>query len=193
MRSILVIAIGCAFVLTSCGSQSQDAIPEQDQPSPRQEANTPPAANTIYGNAADIEAYLQAINPHIQEIGRIQLDVDKSVGSTGKATGENLAPAMEAHKPRLETVLESLGAIVPPPLLASFHTDVKKLVTLRISGYDDTVRGRAAEQSSGDIALYEKAEQTLREANTLIGHLNGEMQKINAALSSSTPTQTAAP
>lgn len=188
-----LLAAWCAFVLASCGSQSQDAIPEQDQPSPRQEPKTSAGQNTLYGNSADIEAYLQAINPHIQEIGRIQLDVDKSVGSTGKATGENLASAMEVYKPRLEAVLESLSTVEPPPLLASFHGDVKKLVTLRISGYDDTIRGRLAEQNSGDITLYENAEITLKEANVLIGHLNSEMQKINAALSNNSPTQTASP
>lgn len=193
MRATHLFTVCCASVLVSCGSPSQEEIPEQDLPSPRQQTTAAATANTLYGNSAEIEAYLQSINPHIQEVGRIQLDVDKSVGSTGKATGENLAPAMEAHKPRLEAVLEGLSAIEPPPLLASFHADVKKLVALRLSGYSDTIRGRAAEQSSGDISLYEEAEKTLREANALIGHLNGEMQKINAALSSSTPTQTASP
>ncbi len=181
---LLTFAIGCS-------SQDQENIPQQAQSTSQQTpASTP---NTAYGNAEQIQTYLQKINPYIQEVGKIQFQIDQQVGSSGQATAANLAPAMEKYKPGLQKILDEFSLIEAPPLLASFHGDVKKLMILRLEAYNTTIRGWAKEQETGEHTLYEDAEIKLKEANELIAKLNAEMTQINQALGDIFPTQTATP
>ncbi len=180
---LLVFGIVCFVGLFACGTKEQETKPQQQTSAP----------TTIYGTLADVEGYLQQINPHMQEIGRIQLEVDKVVGSTGKATGSNLAPVMKKNRPPLAAVEQALREITSPPLLAPFHANIIKMVTLRLSAYDATIRGNEAENSSGDLSLYTEAETQLKDANKIIVQLNEEMAKIYQAISESQPLETAAP
>ena len=179
--------------LLSCGNQDGDKIPEQKAASPKVRAEESSISATPYGTKEDIEQYLKQINPHVQEVGRIQLLVDKNIGSSGRATGSNLAPTMKSVKPNLEAILDSLSNISPPPLLSSFHGDFKKLVALRISAYDNTIRGYSVEKETGELSLYEEAEAQLDEANKLIVQLNEEMGKIMQTLSTASTQQAASP
>lgn len=179
--------------LLSCGNQDGDKIPEQKAASPKVQAAGSSISASPYGTKEDIEQYLNLINPHVQEVGRIQLLVDKNIGSSGRATGSNLAPTMKSVKPTLEAILDTLSNLNPPPLLSSFHGDFKKLVALRISAYDTTIRGYSVEKETGDLSLYQEAEAQLDEANKLIVQLNGEMGKIMQSLSTASTQQTASP
>ena len=181
------------LIFFSCGNQDGGKIPEQKAASPKVQIQEEPVSSTPYGSKVEIESYLNRINPHVQEVGRIQLLVDKNIGSSGRATGSNLAPVMKGIKPDLEAILDTLSSINPPPLLASFHGNFKKLVTLRIAAYDTIIRGYELEQKTGDLSLYEKAETNLDEANKLIVLLNEEMGKIMESLASSSTQQTASP
>ena len=144
----------------ACSNQDQEGIPAQAEPT----ASTPASMTTAYGDSDLIKKYLGQINPYIQEVGKIQLEIDKVVGTSQKATGVNLAKAMKKFKPRLETAQTEFTKIQPPPLLGKFHSDIKNLIALRL------------------------------DANELISVLNGEMAKINQALkTASTATQTASP
>ena len=176
------------FVL-ACGSGQEESqtIP---QPVP---AETAPATQTPYGNTDRVQIYLESINPFVQEVGKIQLEIDKMVGSSGQATGKNLAEAMEIAMPRLRQAITDFDKISPPPLLSPLHNDIKKLMVLRLTGYETTIRGWAREQQDGSVEAYSEAEGNLREANQLIGTLNQEMAKVFHALEqASQPEQTTA-
>ena len=178
-----------AFVL-ACGSGQEESqnIP---QPVP---AETVPATQTPYGDRAQVQTYLEAINPFVQEVGKIQLEIDKMVGSSGQATGKNLAPAMEIAKPRLQQAIADFAKISPPPLLSPLHNDIKNMMVLRLAGYETTIRGWAQEQQDGSTEAYAEAEGKLREANQLIITLNQEMAKVFQALEQAAqPAQTTAP
>ncbi|MEE3258029.1 MAG: hypothetical protein VX293_02350 [Candidatus Latescibacterota bacterium] len=101
---------------------------------------------------------------------------------------------MEKLKPRLERALEEFNKLDPPPLLAPLHGDIKKLMVLRLDGYETTIRGWTQEQIDGRTETYAKAETTLREANQLILKLNREMGKVYQAMERATnPVETATP
>ena len=181
----LIFALGC-------GSEQEEgkSIP---QPIP---AETIQTTETPYGDSAEVQAYLVAINPFIQEVGKIHLEINKAVGSSGKATSANLAPAMEKAKPRIQKAIKDFSLIPPPPLLAPLHADIKRLMVLRLNGYESTIRGWAIEKKEGklDPKLEAEAENALREANQLINKLNQEMSQVYKAMEKvSTQAQTASP
>jgi hypothetical protein len=152
------------------------------------------STQTPYGDSKQVQDYLDAINPYVQEVGKIQLEIDKMVGASGKATGANLGPAMEKGKPRLEQAIEGFSQITPPPLLAPLHGDIEKLMVLRLKGYETTISGWAQERQDGSTDQYEQAEATLREANQFILKLNSEMGRVHQALGAvESPSQTASP
>lgn len=190
---LTIFSLSPVLIFLSCGSQDGENIPKKEIASPKVNIEEESASSTSYGTKAEIETYLNRINPHVQEVGRIQLLVDKNIGSTGKATGSNLAPVMKNLKPKLEAILDTLSGLNPPPLLSSFHGNFEKLVNLRIAAYDTTIRGYEIEKETGDLSIYEQAEDQLDEANKLIVLLNGEMGKIMESLASSPSQQTVSP
>ena len=58
------------------------------QPVPM-EAVLTQSTQTSYGDSKQVQDYLDAINPYVQEVGKIQLEIDKMVGASGKATSAN--------------------------------------------------------------------------------------------------------
>ena len=190
---LTIFSLSLFFTLLACGSPDGEKIPEQIAASPKVQVEEESASSTPYGTKPEIETYLNRINPHVQEVGRIQLSVDKNIGTSGRATGSNLAPIMDDLKPNLEDILDTLSVLNPPPLLSSFHGNFKKLVTLRIAAYDTVIRGYKTEKETGDLSVYEQAEAQLDEANEIIVLLNGEMGKIMKSLESSSNKQTASP
>ncbi len=188
----LLMLLLLAF-FSACSNQNQEGIPAQTESTPH--ANqTPAPILTAYGDSGQIHNYLAQINPYIQEVGKIQLEVDQVVGSSQKATGANLATVMNKLKPRLEAALAEFSQITPPPLLSKFHSDIENLMALRLDAYNSTIRAQSIEEKTGDDTVYQDAEQKLKKANDLIVKLNSEMEKINQALApASTATQTANP
>lgn len=183
MRKLAAIVLPL-FLLASCG-RPQEETPSADSAA----ADAVATAGTAYGSVAEVTTYLASLNPHIQRIGQLQAQYEEALAearqeaSQRKGTGRNLADKAAAVKPELQAILRALDAIEPPPLLAPFHRDTRKLVATRLEAYGRTVEGWAAEQKGDEFAsLYRQAEAKLDEANQLIIQLNAQMQQINAAL-----------
>ena len=90
----LCIILGC-----SSGQEAEQPIP---QPVPAESAQT---VETPYGDLGQVQGYLNSINPFIQEVGKIHLEVNKAVGTSGQATTANLALAMGKGLPRLKAAI----------------------------------------------------------------------------------------
>jgi len=181
----LCIILGC-----SSGQEAEQPIP---QPVPAESAQT---VETPYGDLGQVQGYLNSINPFIQEVGKIHLEVNKAVGTSGQATTANLALAMVKGLPRLKAAIGQFEEIAPPLLLDPLHTDIKKLMVLRLNAYKATINNWNIEKQGGhlDSALVVKVENTLREANELIHKLNEQMSQVNLAMEkASSPPQTASP
>lgn len=163
---LLATAIGCGT--------SED---QSDEPYPQ-----PHAAHPSYGSEPEVSAYLQSVNPYIHLVGELQMEVDGVVGTSGKATGENLAEVMERIRPRLKEALDQFEMIEPPPLLAPLHRDIKKLMVVRLDAYKLTIEGWQKELDTSDMSLYKDAETRLAEANEMIQQLNEDLKKINTSL-----------
>lgn len=173
---LLFVALALA---SSCGRQREGA------------SAVPPGASSTspFGSVEDVKAYLEAIDPHIQSIARLQQQYEEGLASARegaadrRGTGRNLAGRAELVKPALQEVSEQFDSIEPPPLLAPFHRDVRKLIALRREAYGRTVEGWSAEQRGDNFeAVYREAEARFAEANQLIQQLNEQMRKIHGAL-----------
>ncbi|MBT3342919.1 MAG: hypothetical protein HN712_00035 [Gemmatimonadetes bacterium] len=182
MQRILTPFCALALLLTACGQST----PEQETDQQATEA-----AATDFGSAADVQAYLQNIGPHVQRISELQAlyetalatGADDSVDRRG--TGRNLATKAADAKPQLQELLVTFDTIEPPPLLAPFHRDVRKLINLRLDAYGKTIKGWDAELAGGEHeAIYGEVEKTLAEANQLIQALNEQMVQITTSLAS---------
>ena len=163
---LLIAAIGC-------GSGDDQVA---------QDASKQESTVTSYGTLEEVSGYLRSVNPYIRTVGELQVEVDKVVGTSGKATGQNLAVVMEAVRPRLKTALEQFEKIQPPPLLAPLHRDIKKLMLVRLEAYDITLKGWQAEQATEDTTIYKDAESKLAAANQMIEQLNQDLREINSAI-----------
>ena len=165
-----------ALLLTAavgCGSSD-----DHSSPPPSEQGS----ATTSYGTLAEVSEYLQAVNPYIHLVGELQMEVDTVVGTSGRATGQNLAAAMAGVQPRLKEMIERFEQIAPPPLLAPLHRDIKKLMLVRLEAYETTIEGWKREQESQDLGLYKEAEAQLVEANQMIQELNDDLKAINSAI-----------
>lgn len=172
-RRALIASALPFLLLLGCGRREET----------RQEVRTP------YGTVAEVSAYLASMNPYIERISQVQIQYEEALSSARedaterKGTGRNLAERAASAQPDLRSVLEALDAISPPPLLAPFHRDTRKLVATRLEAYSRTLEGWEAEQAGAEFgAAYRQAEAKLDEANQLILQLNEQMQNINASL-----------
>lgn len=141
-------------------------------------------AASPYGSPQEVSAYLQAVDPLVQQMGAIQREVDQAIGSSGTATGRNLAPVMEKNRPLLLQVLTNFEKIPPPPLLAPFHEKIKKLMVTGLDAYGTTVKGWQLEQEKNPQfkTIYAQGAQKMAEAKALSIELNGDLGKIQQAL-----------
>lgn len=144
-------------------------------------------SSTPYGSPQEITAYLQAIGPLVQQMGAIQREVDQATGSSGTATGKNLAPVMEKNRPLLQQVLTNFEKVTPPPLLAPFHEKIKKLMVAGLDAYGTIIKGWQLEQEKNAQfeTVYTQGKEQMAEAKNLSTELNGEMGKIQQALAQS--------
>ena len=161
----------------SCGSREEQT--------PAAEA----APETPWGSVAEVSGYLQAIQPHVARIGQLQTRYEEALatGQQGSAerrgTGRNLASRAEEVLPGFVEVLQVLDGIEPPPLLATFHRDARKMLTTRIESLRQTAHGWEVEQQGGDFEpIYRAAEAEYQAANELISRLNAEVARMGKAL-----------
>lgn len=178
LRRILITAsMLTTTVFTACGPGEEELEDSQTQ--------TDSGSTTAYGSSVEVSQYLGSIDPFIQRIGATQAEVDKVLGTAGKGTGENLAPAADVARKQLNLLMEEFNAVTPPPLLAPFHRDTKKLIALRLQAYTATIDGWKLEQEGAREeyrSYYDEAQNHYKEANEVIIGLNGQMEKINKAL-----------
>ena len=164
------------LLLIACGGQEEEEGSKKTSP--------PSWANTPYGSVEEVKSYFDAIEPFVREISAIQSEVDSQAGSSGKGTGANLGPVASAAEPRLRQLLEDLELVQPPPLLAPFHRDTKKLMLLRLGGCAAIVKGWQLEVagSEGFQRHYDEATARFADANSLIGRLNLQKRSINESI-----------
>ena len=174
--SLLVVL---SLVAVSCGKKPEDKPPS--------------ATSTPYGSPQEIAAYLQVIDPLVMQLNNAHQELYKQVGTSGRATGANLAEAMQQGRPQLQQALAQLEKISPPSLLAPFHEKLKKLVQLRLDAYGQTIDGWQLEQAKDPQFKhhYDQGEQQLAEAQSLGSQLGEERQQIQQALIQATPPQQA--
>ena len=135
---------------------------------------------TSFGDAADLRAYRNAINPIIDEVSAIENEVaQRAYNSSGTlATNENLNAVFQDARPRLLEALVDLDRIEPPSSLRSLHDDIRMMIVLRLDAYALVMDGYNAD----DDSKYPEAEQKLADANALIPDLNSTLCDIDQAL-----------
>ena len=182
IRTTLLLTL---FFALSCGNTDEESATDSQSQSPSVDMT----AATAYGSVAEVSAYLDTINPHIDTIGQLQRDYEQALASSRqgaserRGTGRNLAEKAAAVRPGLQAELDALDAIQPPPLLAPFHRDTRKMLVTRIEALARVIAGWELEQAGGDYeAAYREAEAKYETANQLILQLNTQMNRINTSL-----------
>ena len=141
---------------------------------------------TPYGKAAKVRAYRDQVDAIVQAVNAVQDEMERAaVGSTGRATGENLATAVVRLGPQLQAALERLDSIEPPERLAGLHAEMRRLIQLRLEAFDQVVEGWEVEQTNsfaGAEPFYDQAESKLGEASALASRVNEELEKVDIAL-----------
>lgn len=173
MRNGLIRLAALSFTLAACGAQQ-----DESSESPTTNSETP------YGSVEEVTTYLETIGPFVRDISTVQHNLEeRSVGTTGKSAAPNLAPAAADAEQELKKILLAFEDVSPPPLLAPFHRDTKKLILLRIGAYRASVEGFAVQEDGGEAqSHYTEAEAKFRQANQMIGELNTNMRLITDAL-----------
>ena len=176
------LILGMFFLVVFISCTSNEKSPNAEAP------------QTPYGRADHVVSYLQQIDPYIKGVVDLQKQIDATAGSSGRATGRNLAEIVGQVRPQLQGMVANFDTIAPPPLLDTFHQEVRTLLKTRLAAYDQIIEGRKQEQASGEMGLYQKAETLLSEANDQIQVLNTQLQNVHQALREVLPeVQTASP
>ena len=136
-------------------------------------------AETPYGDAESLMAYRAAVDPIISEINEVEESLrTMAVGSTGRATGENLAVACQVLDGRLATVLSQIDAVDPPRKLRAMHADMRTAVDLRMRACQRIAVGWQIERE----ASFEAAQSTYLEAEALLSEARARLVAVNAVL-----------
>ena len=147
------------FVLASCGDQDDD--------------------QTRFGPADMVFRYRESLNPIIDAVSKIETEVQETaVGASGTATAANLATAYERLLPELGAIRALFEQIVPPRRLSRLHGLIGDLINLRMTAYNNVVRGFADDNEK----LYDEAESLLAEANDQIPAINELLREVDVAL-----------
>ena len=185
LRTCIRPALLLSLFALSCGKTEE----ESSASNPSESTAVDMSASTAYGSVAEVIAYLEAINPHVEAIGELQKDYEEALASSRqgaserRGTGSNLAEKAASIRPGLQSELDALNAIQPPPLLAPFHRDTRKMLLIRLDALARTIAGWELEQAGGDYeAVYREAEDKYESANQLILQLNTQMNRINTSL-----------
>ncbi|MFT5085785.1 MAG: hypothetical protein ACI906_002490 [Candidatus Latescibacterota bacterium] len=143
-------------------------------------------ADTPYGDEEVVSVYRSEINSAIDEVNAVEGALrEMAVGSTGKATGENLAAACLLLEARLVAVLVQLDAIAPPRKLSGTHADMRAAIELRREACEKIAAGWQVEQEqSFELAepIYEAAEMLLSQAREKLALVDEVLGKVDVAL-----------
>jgi hypothetical protein len=184
-RSALLfpLSVGLVALVAALGCGSSEE--ESSQPAPAVDTS----AQTAYGTVEEVSAYLETINPHIRRVGELQQTYETALASARegamdrRGTGRNLAMKAAEVRPEFKLVMDQLDAIEPPPLLAPFHRDIRKMLTTRMESFARTMEGWEVEQAEGDFEpIYRDAEAKYEAANQQILQLNTQMNRINQSI-----------
>lgn len=169
-----LILLCLTMLLAACAKQEEKTLP------PPQAAKEPSAS---FGNSQEVTSYLVKINPFIKNVSQLQAEIDQqTLSSSGKATGANLARAMQTAQPQLQTLYDQFNQLEFPPLLADLHQNIEKLMALRLAAYELTIKGHIQESTDKNLDLYDAAQSKLQEANQQILLLNAQLKQINQSL-----------
>ena len=170
MRSIdggILLGIALSLLFCSCSRDRQE---------------------TPYGDAEPLAAYRAAVDPLISEINEVEQSLRAmAVGSTGRATGENLAAACQVLDGRLTAVLVQLDAMDPPRKLRAMHADMRTAVDLRLRACQRIAAGWQIEREASFEAAqsaYLEAEALLSEARMLLVAVGAVLSEVDVALDS---------
>lgn len=143
-------------------------------------------ADTPYGNEEALSAYRSEVSSVIGEINAVETVMrELAVGSTGRATGENLTAACLQLEARLAAVLVELDAIAPPRKLSDTHADMRAAVNLRREACAKIAFGWLIEQEQSFAQaefVYEEAEALLAQANAKLATVDEVLGKVDVAL-----------
>jgi hypothetical protein len=166
----------------SCGNNNENSNNvQQNGPTPNFVDESDKNSGS-YGTKESIEEYLNKIEPLIKKYSQIQNEIYTAMGSSGVFTGSNLARKTKEQKPALLEVSNKLEIIDPPPLIAPFHNDFKRLLALRISAFDAAVQAHELEKTTGDTSAFTEVTNKFALSEEQIVKLNDQMLKINESL-----------
>jgi hypothetical protein len=132
-----------------------------------------------FGDPDALRAYRAALNPVIDEVSEIEVEVtERAVGSSNAATAENLNAVYTDMRPRLLEALVELDRLQPPRRLQALHADIRQLILLRLDAYRIVMDGYAAQ----DTTVYMDAEIKLQQANERIVDINLVLCQIDEDL-----------
>lgn len=167
LRRLTLVLLAALLAVTGCGNDGDEQ-------------------KTPYGNAAKVRAYRDRIDAIVEAVNAIQDEMEQiAVGSTGQATGENLAAAAVRLKPQLLATLDLLDGIDPPARLADLHAEMRRLIQLRLEAFDQVSAGWEVEQADSFAEaepFYDQAEGKLNEATALAARVNEELEEVDIAL-----------
>lgn len=160
------VALALLLVLSGCGDGDEDT--------------------TRFGPAAALRTWRDEVSAAIDEVNAVQAELERlAVGSTGQATGENLATTAPLLRPRLQGAAEALARLEPPAALAGVQLSMLRLVAFRMEGLDLAVQGWQTEQASTFTQagpLYEAAEARFEQARLLAVQVNGLLAEVDEVL-----------
>ena len=144
------------------------------------------ALQTEFGRLKSVERYRDDLEMIIVEANAIEQELwERAVGSTGRATGQNLAPVYQELKPRLVALIVDLDKIAVPQKLLKTHGELRSALGLRLEASDLVIAGWTTEQQQGyDEAqpLYADAEKKVDEANALLAAVSEVLLEVDIAL-----------
>ena len=144
------------------------------------------APQTEFGSVKSVERYRDDLEAIIVEANAIEQEVwERAVGSTGRATGQNLAPVYLELKPRLGALIVDLEEIAVPQKLSEMHGDMRSALWLRLEAFELVIEGWETEQQQSyeeAQPLYADAEKKIDEANTLLAAVSEVLLQVDIAL-----------
>lgn len=141
---------------------------------------------TDYGPPAAVQAWRTAVSAAIDTVNAVQADLEaQAVGSSGQATGQNLAAAAVELRPRLQLAAAVLAQVEPPPALAELQLRMLRLVLCRDQALALTEQAWDLERTSSYAQarpLYEAASGQFETARELAQAVNDGLAEVDQAL-----------
>lgn len=133
---------------------------------------------TRFGSKDDVRDYRAAINPIVDEMSAIELEVLAVVDDDGVSIDSRLNAVFIDVLPRLQRLRETLDRLRPPRKLQVLHEEITQMVQLRLDGAQILTDGFAA----GDVSVYPTALERRQQADELIPMINEVLCEIDVAL-----------